>query len=102
MEKDKRRREKRIEKVMRKNLRDKNQKELKTKAHNRLFIYPPNPQYTPNFGGDTVAPVLTDTLVSAPDKGIEEEEKPIEEEDRDNESDYGSDDTVTILRAEYV
>ena len=50
---------------------------------------------------DTVTPALTDTLVPAPEQQ-EVEEKPIKEEDKNPESDYDSDDTVKILRAEYV
>ena len=63
----------------------------------------------PSSEGD--APVLTDILVPVPaqeedqeeeeDEEVEEE-KPIKEEDKDTELDYNSDDTVTILRAEYV
>ena len=52
---------------------------------------------------DIVIPVLADTLVPTPAQEEEEEkEKPTVEEDNDAESDYESDDTVTILRPEYV
>ena len=49
----------------------------------------------------TVTPALTDIPVPAPDQQGVEEEKPIEEEDKNTELDYDSDDTVTIVRAEY-
>ena len=49
--------------------------------------YPPSPQYMPSSTGDTVTPDLTDTLVPAPDQPEVEEEKLVQEEDKDTESD---------------
>ena len=52
----------------------------------------------PRSEGDAVSPVLTDTLVTVPDQQeVEEEGKPIKEEDSNTESGYDSDNTVTIL-----
>ena len=77
------------------------EKEFKDKNY-----FPPSPKYTPNTPSntdDTLTPELTNTLLLTSEKRQEEkEEKPIEKEDKDAKLDYDSDDTVTILRAEYV
>ena len=76
---------------------EKGLKELKQKPISDSY-YPPSPQYMPSSEGNTATPALTDTLVPAPKQ--EEEEKPVDKEDKD--TDYDSDDAITIIRAEYV
>ena len=71
-----------------KGLQDKKQKELKQKPTTDSY-YLSSPQYMPSSRGDTVSRAITDILVSAPDQQEDEKdkEKPIEEEDKDTESD---------------
>ena len=89
------------------------QKELKQKPMTKPY-YQPSPQYTPSIDSDAFTPVLTDTLVQPPLPAGEEcltEEQNKEEQNReeeqniegkDVETDYDSNDMVTVLRAEYI
>ena len=81
--------------------KDSEVKELKQKPKTH---YPPSPQSTPSFhpGSDSegFTPILTDMMVPAPEKELKEEQN--KKEDRYSETDYDSDNNVSILRSELI